>query len=160
MSYILLILRHSGPCVLSSSNTTSQYGGPRVAAETLCRGRFVHAYSWLWSLPPPGLPLPSAGPKPLGTQTRSGSQSHFHRQLASPTHQGGPSSLPPPGFAFEPRGGELAAAMAPAASFSWLSRSSKPPCHAVYLTMLSVMLTPNWLKPTVYWCRHWHRTMH
>jgi len=156
MSYKLVILRHSGPCVVNSPNSTSQYGGPMVAATALPKGHFVGPYGALGHLTTSGLPLPAPGPKPLVAATRACSQDHFHRQFAAPTHSGGPSPLPPPGPAREPRSDGGIGALAGAISLSWLRRP-KALCNASYPTVPTVMLAPNWLKLITYWCLHWQR---
>src|SRR6266446_6259010 len=157
MPYNTLILRHLGPSLVYSANSTSQYGSPMVAATTLSKGCFVRSCGARGRLAPTGLSLPSSGTKPFGAPAGARSRKHFYGQFASPADLGRPSPLPPPGSAFEPRGGGGIAAVAGNNFLSWLRRRSKPLCTAFYRIVSTAMLAPNWLRLTTYWCLYRRR---
>src|SRR5437867_3149006 len=93
MSYSILYIRHSGPSLLGSSNATSEYGRPIVAATAISTGRFVclgEGRRYLW---PASLSLPARGAKQPGAATRAGVQNGFHGQSTSAADPGGASPL-------------------------------------------------------------------
>src|SRR4051794_38797743 len=119
MSYNLLLLRHSGPCVVTSANSTSQYGSPMVAARALSRGHFVGPHGALGHLAPSGLPLSSSGPESPGDETPACSQNHLYGQFASSADSGSPSPLSSSRPALKPRSGGLTGTVAQT-TLSWL----------------------------------------
>jgi len=154
MTYILLILRHRGPCLVTCADSTAQYGSPMVAAKALSRGHFVRARSPWRHLAPPSLSLSASGAEPERVAAGPGSQKHFHSQFASPTHPGSAGALPPPRPALKPCGRGGIAAVADNTFLSWLSRRPRPLCRAFYRIELTVMPGPNWPKLTSCWCLH------